>query len=44
MNRRQFFGGALMAGASSAVAEGGRHAAALPGCACAPVAASALEI
>ncbi|MDE0622481.1 MAG: galactonate dehydratase [Bryobacterales bacterium] len=42
MNRRQFFGGALMAGASPAVAGRGRHAAALTGCGCAPGAAAAL--
>ena len=41
MNRRQFFGGALMAGASSVAGRSAR-AAGLSGCACNPVLAAAL--
>ena len=42
MNRRQFFGGALVAGASPALAAPARRAATLSSCACAAAAAPAL--
>jgi len=42
MNRRRFFGGALMAAASPAMAGPVRRASPLAGCGCPPAAASAL--